>query len=106
MAAGRRRWAPRNDALMRTSLSPEVIAQLHAQAQAAQPRGQFVDPRRAAGAVAVIKERGEQWVASVLLRDLGRRSRLHPDLPWLQDFELAVLLAADKAEFDQLAHGL
>jgi len=91
---------------MRTSLAPEMIAQLHAQAQAAQHRGQFVDPTRAAGAVAVIRARGKQWAASVLLRDLGRRSRLHPELPWLHDFELAVLLAADKAEFDQLAGGL
>lgn len=91
---------------MRTSLAPEVIARLHAQAQVAQPHGQFVDPRLAAGAVAVIRERGEQWVASVLLRDVARRSRLHPELPWLQDFELAVLRAADKAEFDVLTGGL
>jgi hypothetical protein len=90
---------------MRTSLAPEAIAQLHAQAQAEQAPSQFVDPTRAASAVKVIKEHGEQWVSSVLLRDLGRRSRLRPEMPWLQDFELAVLLAAHKAEFEQLTSG-
>ena len=91
---------------MKTSLTPEMIAQLHAAAQADQGQCRFVDPRQAASAVSVIRDRGESWAASVLLRDLGRRSRLRPELPWLKDFELTVLLAADKAEFDQLARGL
>ena len=38
---------------MKTSLTPEMIAQLHAAAQADQGQCRFVDPRQAASAVSV-----------------------------------------------------
>jgi len=92
---------------MRTGLPPEVLAQLHTQCQT--PPGtpaRFVNPHDVARVEKLIRERGEQWAASIVLRDLGRRSVLRPDLPWLTHDELALLLAAEQAEFDHLTTGL
>jgi len=87
---------------MRTTLSPERLAQVHAEGMAA--AGRFVDPVTINSAVRAIQERGEEWAESVLLRKFGaRRSLVRPDLPWLNHGEEHILVAAAAAEWEQLA---
>lgn len=87
---------------MKTCLSTELLGQLACQGRAAAAASPFVDPTAASRARRLIEERGEEWAASVLLRDLSRRSQLRADLPWLHPGELETLIAADRAEFDHI----
>ncbi len=87
---------------MKTCLSTELLGQLAQQGRAAAAASPFVDPTAASRALRLIEERGEEWAASVLLRDLSRRSQLRADLPWLYAGEMETLLAAEQAEFDQI----
>lgn len=86
---------------MRTTLPPERLAALAAQGRAEAARSQFVDPCAAAQSKQLLRERGEEWAASVLMRDLSRRSLLLSHLPWLEDGELETLILADRAEWEQ-----
>lgn len=86
---------------MRTTLSPEQLATLAAQGRAEAARSPFVDPAAAAKSKRLLRERGEEWAASVLMRDLSRRSLLG-GWPWLEDGELETLILADRAEWEQI----
>lgn len=87
---------------MKTTLTPEHLATLHAQGREEAGRSPFVDPCAAAKSKKLLQERGESWAASVLMRDLSRRSLAFPYLPWLEDGEMETLILADRAEWDQL----
>lgn len=87
---------------MRTTLSPERLAELAAEGQAQAARSRFVDPCAAAASKKLLRERGEEWAASVLMRDLSRRSLALPHLPWLEDGEMETLILADRAEWEQI----
>lgn len=88
---------------MITNIAPERLAQLHAEGRAqALAAGKFIDPHTVAAAERVLNVRGERWAASVLLRDLSRRSRLLPQRPWLENGELETLVLADRAEWELL----
>jgi hypothetical protein len=86
---------------MRTTLSPEQLVELAAQGRAEAARSPFVDPAAAAKAKRLLRERGEEWAASVLMRDLSRRA-LRGGLPWLEDGEMEALVLADRAEWEQI----
>ncbi|RSN12839.1 hypothetical protein DMB42_11720 [Nonomuraea sp. WAC 01424] len=86
---------------MRTTLTPEKLAELAAQGRAEAAKSRFVDPCAAAKSKKLLCERGEEWAASVLMRDLSRRS-LRGGWPWLEDGELETLILADSAEWDLL----
>lgn len=88
---------------MRTCLSPEVLAELHTEAQS--KGGRFVNPHTIARCQVLLRDRGEEWAASVLLRRLDRRSRLHPNLPWLHANEEEILVLADEAEWSVFYQG-
>ncbi|MEV0619565.1 hypothetical protein AB0I81_40045 [Nonomuraea sp. NPDC050404] len=86
---------------MRTTLTPETLAELATQGRAEAARSPFVDPCAAAKSKQLLRERGEEWAASVLMRDLSRRS-LRGGWPWLETGELEALILADRAEWQQL----
>ncbi|MBG0818937.1 hypothetical protein [Planomonospora sp. ID82291] len=85
-----------------TTLSPERLAELAAQGRAQAGRSPFVNPDTVAQLKELLRERGETWAASILMRDLSRRSLLFPHLPWLKDGEMETLVLANKAEWEQL----
>lgn len=89
---------------MRTTLSPEALAKVHAEGMLHTSR--FVNPHTIAHVKALLRERGEEWAASVLLRPLAERSRACPALPALREGEEEVLVAAYHAEMDQLREAL
>ena len=84
--------------MMPTILPEPLLTAIHAEAAAMAALSPYVDPDVMAEAVRVIAFRGEPWVASVLGRDLTRRSVLFPHLPWLDDGEAETLCLADRAE--------
>lgn len=84
---------------MRTTLTPERLA---AQGAAEAARSCFVDPCAVAASKKLLRERGEEWAASVLMRDISRRSPGAPAYPWLEDGEMETLVLAARAEWDQL----
>lgn len=89
----------------RTTLTPETLATLSAQGRAeAAQNGRFVDPCTVAQATRLLRERGETWAASVLMRPnlSARRSLIAPAFPWFEDGELETLILAHQAEWDQL----
>ncbi|GAA2701412.1 hypothetical protein [Nonomuraea recticatena] len=88
---------------LRTTLTPERLAELAAHGRALAARSRFVDPDAAARSKKLLRERGETWAVSVLMRDLSRRSLLLPAYPWLEDGEMETLILADQAEWNQLA---
>ncbi|MFG1976944.1 hypothetical protein ACGFJC_47095 [Nonomuraea fuscirosea] len=87
---------------MRTTLSPERLAELAAEGRAKAGRSPFVDPGDVAACKRLLIQRGEGWAASVLMRDLSRRSAIGV-WPWFQDGEMETLLLAADAEWGQLA---
>ncbi|MGW0485811.1 hypothetical protein [Nonomuraea sp. NPDC003214] len=93
---------------MRTSLTPEKLAELaargRAEVAASRAANPFVNPDVAAACRKVLRQRGEEWAASVLMRNLARRSLGVPGMPWLEDGEMETLILADRAEWEQLAH--
>jgi hypothetical protein len=89
--------------MSRTTLSPEKLAELAAEGRAEAAKSRFVDPEVVAASKKVLRERGEVWAASVLMRDLSRRSLGVPALPFFYDGELETLILADRAEWEQLA---
>jgi hypothetical protein len=89
---------------MRTSLPPEKLAALHAEGHTKTSR--FVNPHTVARCERILRERGEEWAQSVLLRRFDRRSRISPASPWLNSGEDEILVLADDAEWAQLTAGL
>lgn len=87
---------------MKTTLAPETLAELAAQGRAQAAKSGFVDPSMAVASKKLLRERGEEWAASVLMRDLSRRSALFDHLPWLVDGEMETLIFAAKAEWEQI----
>ncbi|MET7335881.1 hypothetical protein [Nonomuraea sp. NPDC005650] len=90
---------------MQTTLSPERLAELHAEGRAQAAKCRFVDPDVVAELKRLLRERGENWAASVLLRSLERRAqgRSVSHLPYLYDGEMETLILAEAAELEQLA---
>lgn len=89
---------------MTTTQIPEpTLVELRARGHANISR--FVDPHAVARCSKVLDRRGEGWAASVLGRDISRRSIGVPNRPYLNDGELWALNAADAAE-DRIALGL
>ncbi|MFV8160677.1 hypothetical protein ACNQVK_00740 [Mycobacterium sp. 134] len=60
--------------------------------------GPFIDPHILQKSTAVLDRRGESWAASVLGRDISRRSRAVPRRSYLHDGESRTLIAADHEE--------
>jgi hypothetical protein len=89
---------------MKTTLAPETLAALAAQGRAEAALNRFVDPCGVRQAMRLLRERGEDWAASVLMRPnlSARRSLIAPAFPWLEDGELETLILAHQAEWDQL----
>lgn len=83
---------------MQTTLSPERLDYLHIAGRAEAAVSRYVNPRVVGEAIKVLGERGEAWAASVLQRDLTRRSPARPSLPWFQDGEMETLILAHKEE--------
>jgi hypothetical protein len=88
---------------MKTILSAEVLAALHAEGRAQAALSRFIDPMAISRCRRVLTQRGQDWAQSVLLRDLARRSRLYPSMPWLEDGEPEILVLADAAEWKALS---
>lgn len=89
---------------MRTTLPAEKLVALHAKGQA--QTGPFVNPHTIVRCQRILSERGQDWAASVLLRNLDRRSLINPNFPWLNSGEEETLVLADKAEWEQLESAL
>lgn len=81
-----------------TTLPETRLVELRAQGQARRPR--FVDPVLLDSCMRVLDRRGEQWAASVLGRDISRRSIAVRDRPFLHGGEDYTLVLADRAEDD------
>lgn len=88
-----------------TAISPERLAQMRLDARRA-PTSRFVDPHEIARAKQVLARRGETWAAAVVGRSLERRSLHFPALPWLNEHEPSLPVAADveedRARFDAI----
>lgn len=85
-----------------TTLSVEVLNEIAQQGLAEDRASKFVDPHAVYRLNRLLDEYGELWAASVLRRDLSRRSRMAPSRPWLYPGELETLLIAERREFDQI----
>jgi hypothetical protein len=82
-----------------TRLAPAALAVAHAEGIARNAHnGRFVDPRACARAEELLATRGWPWAESVLGRTFDRRSVAFPHLPWLNDGDPEILVAADAAE--------
>jgi hypothetical protein len=88
---------------MKTTLTPETLAALHAEGRAQAACSRFVDPVAVSRCRRVLTQRGEEWAASVLLRDISRRSPLRASLPYLDTGEPEILVLADAAEWKALS---
>lgn len=84
----------------RTRVPESRPVELRAAGKAAS--GRFVDPAVIMLCTRVLDQRGEEWAASVLGRDISRRSIACPTRPWLKGGEEYTLVEAD-AEEDRLA---
>lgn len=69
-------------------------------------RSAFPDPSVLHDCLRVLDRRGEKWAASVLGRDVSRRSVAVPGRPFLRDGEPYTLVAADRAEDDLILSSL
>lgn len=85
-----------------TALSPERLAQLHAQGRERSRQSQFINPYTIAKCDRVLKTRGEDWAQSVLMRKFTRRSLVDSRWPWLELGEDEILVLADQAEWQAL----
>lgn len=81
---------------MNTNISEPKLTELRTQGMHADRR--FVDPAVLQYCTMVLAARGKQWAASVLGRDLSRRSVLVPAMPYLRDGEEYTLVLADAEE--------
>lgn len=86
-----------------TALTEAKLVELRAEGYSR--RSRFVDPHVIHQCSLVLNKRGEAWAASVLGRDISRRSLAVPNRPFLRDGEEYALVLADRAEDDEvLAH--
>ncbi|MCT7372152.1 hypothetical protein [Mycolicibacterium llatzerense] len=84
---------------MTTNIPAARLTQLRAEGAAAdRAAGPFVDPSILYQATRVLDRRGEAWAATILGRDISRRSLAAPHRPWLRPGEDRVLIAADSEE--------
>lgn len=92
---------------MRTTFAPETLANLAAQGRTEAGRSPFVDPCVVATSKRILRDRGEEWAASVLMRPnlSARRSVACPEFPWFEDGEMEALVLADRAEWEQFEQG-
>ena len=91
----------RQDAL--TDITEARLVELRQQGKSAsQAIGGFVDPRVLNRCEEVLDRRGEEWAATVLGRDISRRSLTVRHRPYLHTGEDHILVAAD-AEEDRIA---
>ncbi len=79
-----------------TTLTAEQLVQIHADGIALRGDGPFEDPLIFAQYRQILRIRGEVWAASVLGRDLSRRSLTWG--PWLERAEAEILVLAHRAE--------
>jgi len=79
-----------------TTLGADQLVQLHLDGIAMRGTSPFEDPRTMNRYQEVLRRRGEQWAASVLCRDISRRSLTWG--PWLNHGEAEILVLADEAE--------
>lgn len=86
---------------MKTTLPAETLAAIHAEGHA--KSGTFVNPYTINRVKELLRDRGEDWAESVLLRRLNRGSMISASFPWLEKGEDEILVLADLAEWDQLA---
>lgn len=91
---------------MKTFLTPERLAVLHGEGRAQAAGSPFVDPYAVYQLEVLLRERGEEWVASVLLRDLSCRSIGRPSYPWLHDGEMETLILANRSEIEVMERSL
>lgn len=89
--------------MTKTDIPEPRLVELRARGHANISR--FVDPHAVARCSKVLDQRGEEWAASVLGRDISRRSIAVPNRPYLKDGELWAINAADVLE-DRMALGL
>lgn len=82
---------------MKTQLSESTLMQMRADNKAVND-GPFPDPHVISQSLRVLDERGEEWAASVLGRDISRRSLGVPAYPHLTSGEPRLLVVADMAE--------
>lgn len=86
-----------------TGIAEGRLIELRREGQASGPgNGRFVDPTVLHQCLGVLDRRGEPWAASVLGRDLSRRSLGVPHRPYLLPGEDHILVAADSEE-DRIA---
>lgn len=84
---------------MKTRLTEARLVELRAAAkETAAASGPFVDPAMVMLCTRVLDGRGEEWAASVLGRDVSRRSIAVPRRPWLLAGEEYALVEADVEE--------
>ncbi|MEU7631669.1 hypothetical protein AB0C34_17025 [Nocardia sp. NPDC049220] len=81
-----------------TTLTPEALAELRTLGWHQANMSPYVNPTVAAQVKRVLAERGEPWAASVLGRDLSRRSIFQRCYPWFECGEIETLVLADHAE--------
>jgi len=81
---------------VKTSLPADTLVVLHAEGYA--HTGPFVNPSTIVKSKRILRERGEEWAQSVLLRAFDRRSVALPAFPWLNAGEEEILVLADSAE--------
>jgi hypothetical protein len=79
-----------------TTLGADQLVQLHLDGIAMRGASPFEDPRTMNRYRDALLRRGEGWAASVLCRDIGRRSLTWG--PWLEPGEAEILVLADEAE--------
>jgi hypothetical protein len=79
-----------------TTLSAQQLVQLHAEGALMRGTSPFEDPVTMNRYRDVLLRRGEEWAASVLCRDISRRSLTWG--PWLEQSEPEILVLADQAE--------
>lgn len=82
--------------ISRTDIPETQLMELRAAGHARQ--SPFVDPGVLQQCSSVLDRRGEEWAASVLGRDLSRRSIAVRNRPFLNGGEEYALVAADQAE--------
>jgi len=79
-----------------TTLGADQLVQLHMDGVAMRGTSPFEDPCTMNRYRHVLTRRGEEWAASVLCRDISRRSLTWG--PWLEHGEPEILVLADQAE--------
>ena len=79
-----------------TRLTPAQMVHIHAEGIARRGLGDFDDPAVVNKYRELLPRRGERWAASVLGRDLSKRSPAGG--PWLYPAEAEILVLADQVE--------